>query len=318
MAERFASLADQFHLIAGQNARQVAELIRRHEIDIVVDLAGHTAHNRLQVFALRPAPVQVTYLGYPNTTGMSQVDFRLTDGVADPPGEADALHAETLFRLEHTAWCYQPVPEAGEIAPLPALANGYITFGSFNALGKVNPWLIALWSRVLKAVPNARLIVKAPGLRSESTRQRTRDAFAAIDIDPSRVEPIGSFVDPREHFAAYGSVDIGLDTFPYHGTTTTCEAMWMGVPVVTLAGNVHVSRVGVSLLTAVGLTDLIAADADQYVEIAKRTAANIDQLSRLRSTLRDRMRISSLMDAPGFTRRMEDAYRRMWNLRVGA
>ena len=318
LAERIRSLVDAFHVTAGQNQQQVAELIRQHGIDVLVDLSGHTAHNRLQVFAQRPAAVQVTYLGYPNTTGLSQIDYRLSDALADPPGEADTLHTEKLFRLPRTAWCYQPAPEAGDVSPLPARGAGHVTFGSFNALGKVNPWLIELWSRVLHAVPRSRLILKAPGLRSEPTRERIRGAFAARGIDPDRVEPIGTFVDQRDHFAAYGRIDIGLDTFPYHGTTTTCEAMWMGVPVITLAGNVHVSRVGVSLLNVVGLGELVARDADEYVRHASQLAGDLDRIATLRSSLRQRMRASPLMDAAGFTRRLEEAYRQMVRGAVGA
>lgn len=290
---------------------QVAETIRADGIHILVDLAGHTADNRLPLFARLPAPVQVSYLGYPNTTGLPQMDYRLTDATADPPGQ-EAFHSERLLRLPRGFLCYRPPEYAPAVGPLPALEMRHITFGSFNAMAKINEQVVALWAQILAAVAHSRLLIKNHSLRDAATRERYVALFEKQGIAADRLEFVGWLDRPAEHLALYHRLDIALDTFPYHGTTTTCEALWMGVPVVTLAGNRHAGRVGVSLLTQLGLTELIAATPQEYVRLAVALAGDTERLARLRAGLRERMRHSPLLDAQSFTRDLEAAYREMW------
>jgi protein O-GlcNAc transferase len=314
---RLRSYADVWREIAGRSDADVAAQVTADGIDILVDLAGHTAANRLPVFARRPAPVQVSWLGYPNTTGLSGMGYRITDAFADPPGR-DAFYSEKLIRLDGCFLCYQPPGDAPPVAPLPAETNGFITFGSFNNLSKMQPGVVALWSQVLHAVPGARLLVKNPSLTDPPTRQRIAAMFAQHGIWADRLELRGHTPTPQEHLAFYGRVDIAIDTFPYNGTTTTCEALWMGVPVVTLAGAVHAGRVGLSLLTAAGLPELIAATPTEYVARAAALAGDRVALSRLHAGLRERVRQSKLCDAAGFTRAMESALRLIWRGWCGA
>jgi predicted O-linked N-acetylglucosamine transferase (SPINDLY family) len=291
---------------------QAAELIRGDEIDILVDLAGHTNGNRLMVFARKPAPVQVTYLGYPGTTGLSAMDYRITDALADPPGMTEAHHSEQLIRLPGCAWCYGPDTEALP-GPSPAALRGHVTFGSFNNLAKVNDRMLRVWARILESVPGSRLLLKSAGFLSMDARKRTREALiSGTNISEERLDIRGPEDSHQTHLELYREMDIALDTFPYHGTTTTCEALWMGVPVVTLAGQSHVSRVGVSLLTNIGLPELVAESEDEYVRIAVELARDVEQLVNYRSNLRDKMLGSQLLDAPSFAREIEGAFRQMW------
>jgi predicted O-linked N-acetylglucosamine transferase (SPINDLY family) len=308
---RLRQHADVWTDIAHVKDDRVAEIIRGHQIDILVDLAGHTARNRMPVFALRPAPVQVTYLGYPDTTGQSAIAWRITDAIADPPGMTEAFHTETLLRLPRTFLCYRPFPDAPAVGPLPADQRDHITFASFNALPKVTPRVVELWSRVLAAVPGSRLLIKAAGLDA-SPRDRLREQFRAHGIADDRVEMVGRIPDLAEHFGLYNRVDIALDTFPYHGTTTTCEALWMGVPVVTVVGQIHMARVGLSLLSQVRLDELATPDAEQYVATAAALAADRARLRDLRAGLRERFKASPLLDGAGVTRELESAYRDIW------
>jgi predicted O-linked N-acetylglucosamine transferase (SPINDLY family) len=279
-------------------------------VDILVDLAGHTQFGRLGVFARRPAPVQMTWLGYPDTTGLASIDYRVTDGIADPPC-ADVRHTERLVRLPPPFLVYQPPVDAPAVAARDEAAD--VVFCSFNTLQKVNDAVIALWSRVIKAVPGSRMLIKGGRLLDEpEAAQRLRNAFAAQGIDAARVELYGWIENRAEHLALYGRADVALDTFPYHGTTTTCEAMWMGVPVVTLAGEAHMSRVGASLLTAVGLGELVAGTADEFVDIAVSLARDATRRRAQRAALRPRMAASKLLDHAGFTRNLEAAMRTAW------
>ena len=309
---RFRGSVAHWRQITGKSDPQVAEMIRGDAIDVLVDLAGHSAGNRLLVFARKPAPVQVTYLGYPDTTGMAAMDFRLTDAHADPAGMTEHLHREDLVRLPDTAWCYQPAAEAPLVGELPALHTGRVTFGCFNAMAKITGEMLALWARLLEQVPDSRMLLKNAALGEPSVRERVRGAFEKAGIGPERVGLLVRTRTVAEHLGAYGAVDLALDTHPYHGTATTCEALWMGVPVVTLAGRTHVSRVGVSLLESAGLPELIAADAEAYLEIAANLAGDIPRLSALRATLRERLRGSRLTDGVRFARNVEEAYRQMW------
>lgn len=308
---RLQNLADRWKSIMGLTGAQVAEMIRTDGIDILVDLAGHTGNNALKVFSYKPASVQVTWLGYPDTTGLSTIDYRLTDALCDPPGN-EAFHTETLVRLPGCFLCYQPLTDAPEVAPLPAVGKGYVTFGSFNHLPKMNAKVIALWAKLLAAVPQARLLIKNKSLTDAATAERYYGSFAVHGIGRERVELTGFTATQAEHMELYRRVDIALDTFPYSGATTTCEALWMGVPVVTLAGVRHSGRVGVSLLNAVGLNDWIAGTPEHYVAIAVQMAADIPRLADLRAGLRQRMAASPLCDGKAFTRKVEAAYRQMW------
>jgi len=308
VTQRLRAHTDAWRSLVGLTDTQAAELIRQDRIDILVDLGGHTGGNRLLVFAHKPAPVQVTYLGYPNTTGLSTMDYRLTDAYADPPGQTELYHSEQLFRLSPCAWCFPPL----ESPPVTVRQEGPITFGCFNNFAKVTQPMLKLWGRVLWAVPESRLLLKSLALGCLSVRQKVQQQFAAWGIDCRRLDLHGQEDGYDRHLALYGRMDIALDTFPYHGTTTTCEAIWMGVPVVSLAGSSHVSRVGVSLLNNIGLPELVADSEEQYLQIAVNLANDLPRLQQLRSTLRPRMQASPLMDAPRFARNIEAAYRQMW------
>jgi protein O-GlcNAc transferase len=310
--QRLQASADGWREIHTLKDGEVADLIRQDRIDILVDLSGHTKNNRLPVFAQKPAPIQATYIGYPNTTGIGTIDYRIVDAKTDPMGQTEHLHTEELIRLPDSFLCYQPLAEAPEIAPPPVLHSQQITFGSFNKLAKVSPESIAYWSEILKAVPHSRLLIKAKPLVDPDTRDYIYQQFYHHEIRPERLELLGWLPDPSQHLDIYNRVDIALDTFPYNGTTTTCEAMWMGVPVVTLGGKTHVSRVGLSLLSSVGLGELIATSPQEYIQTAIDLADNLERLQQLRSTLRDRMQKSPLTNGKLITRSLEDAYRQIW------
>jgi len=310
---RYRELSDGWCSTVGMTDAALAARIREDGIDILVDLAGHTANNRLLVFAERPAPLQVNWLGYPNTTGLSAMDYRLTDAIADPVSGAETSHSETLVRLPNGFLCFTPAADAPEIGEAHALTAGHVTFGSFNNLAKVTPDVVATWARVLDGVPNSRLVVKSKPLADEATRERYFELFDAQGIDAERVELIPWIASKSGHLGAYSRIDIGLDPFPYNGTTTTCEALWMGVPVITLSGDRHAGRVGACILTRVGLAELVAETTASYVEKAVALAGDPDRLSALRKGLRDRLERSPLCDAPRFTRDIEAAYREMWH-----
>jgi protein O-GlcNAc transferase len=309
---RFQKMAAHWRDSEKWSNPQLVETIRQDRIDILVDLSGHGSGSRLVAFACKPAPIQVTYLGYPNTTGLSTMDYRFTDATADPPGQTDAFYTEKLVRFAHTFLCYTPPTDAPQISPLSGDTTP-ITFGSFNALAKITPSMLATWSRILQAIPNSRMIIKShSGLNDAGPRQRLLDIFASCGIDPARINLHAHLLSPADHLELYHQIHIALDTFPYHGTATTCEALWMGVPVITLAGTTHVSRVGASLLSNLGLPELIANGPDQYVKIAADLANDRARLTELRRTLRDRMADSLLTDGPLFAREVESNYRRMW------
>lgn len=306
---RFRTVCTDWCELAALSDDAAAERIRADRIDVLVDLSGHTGGNRLGVFARSPAPVQVSYLGYPGSTGLSRIDARLSDARADPPS-ADG--ADRVVRLPGGAWCYAPPAAVAPRPAAPAAANGHPTFGSFNHLGKATPTSLALWSRVLTAQPTARLLLKNRAFRDASTATRVRAEFAARGVAADRIDCIADMPSSTEHLRAYDHVDVALDAFPYHGTTTTCDALWMGVPVVTLTGDRHASRVGASLLAAVGLSSLVASSPDDYVDKAVAVASDVDRLSRWRQELRARMAASPLTDAQRLAREVESAYRGLW------
>jgi protein O-GlcNAc transferase len=304
-------LAHHWRNIANLTDHQVEAMVRADGIDILVDLAGHTCGGRLRLFALKPAPVQVNWLGYPDTTGLDMMDYRFTDELADPAG-SDQFYAESLVRLPGCFTCYKPLADAPEVASLPALKNGYVTFGSFNNLPKMNAKVVALWAEVLEAVPNSRLFIKSPPLTDLATRERYYELFGQVGINRERLELIGHTATQSDHMDLYKCLDIGLDTFPYNGTTTTCEALWMGVPLVTLEGTRHAGRVGVSLLNAVGMPDFIAKNTSDYVALAANLSSDLPKLAKLRAELRGCLTVSQLCNGKSFASKVEDAYRQMW------
>ena len=307
VTERLAGYADHWRQTTALSDEQLAQQVRDDRIDLLVDLNQHMANNRMGVFARKPAPVQAAYLGYAATTGLPAMDYRLTDVHMDPSGTA-APGPEQLIHLPDCYWCYPGAPGAPSITPLPADSNGHITFGSMNSFNKVNPAVIAAWAAILRAVPTSRLRLMIEGGRPGN--EHVLEAFAAHGIPPERIDLLR-----RESYdaylAAYNGIDIGLDPFPYNGGVTSLDAMWMGVPIVTLAGRRSVGRAGVSLLMNLGLPEFIAATPEQYVLIAGSLSSDLRRLRELRSTLRERMRNSPIMDAPRFARNVEDAYRRM-------
>ena len=321
---RFRRYCDHWRNVDKLADDRVADLIREDGIDILVDLAGHTGRNRLPVFARKPAPVQVTWLGHPNTTGMKAMDYRITDAFAEPEGMTEHLNAETLWRLPEIFCCYTPCaskPErlgSAELEPkpTPALDKGYVTFGSFNNIAKLSPPVVALWARVLHAVPGSRLMLEAHMLDKPLMQDQIRSRFAAHGIGPERL-----ILLPRkqeQQYVLYHEIDIALDPFPCVGGATSFDSLWMGVPLVTLAGRSFVSRMGVSLLSNLGLDELVAADEDAYVEIAAALAHDLERLKGIRQGMRKRMEASPLMDAERFARHMEAAYREMWRRWCGA
>ncbi|HTW93549.1 MAG TPA: tetratricopeptide repeat protein [Tepidisphaeraceae bacterium] len=305
---QFRACCDEWRPLLGVPDAAAAQVIRNDRIDILVDLTGHTSNGRLPLLMAKPAPVQVSYLGYPNTTGLETMDWRLTDALADPPG-SEAFYTEKLYRLPRTAWCFAPL--SGQ-PPVEPIQRPGITFGSFNDMAKMNQPLLRLWSRVLGAVPGSRLMIKNRATNSPVVCDQFRARAAEFGIPADRLDLIPPVAAPEQHLRAYGQVDIALDTFPYHGATTTCESLWMGVPVVTLAGSAHVSRVGVSLLSSVGLADLIAGDESAYVSIAAALAADAGRRRDLRMSLRDRLQGSALMNGGSLAREVEAAYQKMW------
>jgi protein O-GlcNAc transferase len=309
--ERLRSSAAHWREIAPLDDESVAELIRSDEIDILVDLSGHTRYNRLLVFARKPAPVQATWLGYMNTTGLDTIDYRITDARASPEGLLDALHSERLVRLPDSQWCYRPPPGCPEATIPPAIREGKpVTFGAFSSLAKIGPRVIALWCKLLERLPDARLLIVGLGL--ESIQEEYLSRFTARGIAPGRIE-LRAFQSFLDYLAVHADADVILDTFPYTGGTTTCHAMWMGVPVVSLAGESAPSRGGASLLGTIGLEELVADTPEQYLDKACSLAGDLGRLSTLREGMRARMSASPLMDTARFTRHLEQAYRSMWH-----
>ena len=312
LTHKIKMLCDHWRPIVGRSDHAIADQVRQDGIDILVDLAGHTAENRLPVFAHKPAPVQITWLGYPGTTGMPVIDYRITDDIADPPGEADEYHSETLIRLPLGFLCYGPPVDAPDVSGLPARKNGLITFGSFNNLPKVNPEVVALWSRLLDQVTDSRLLLKSKQFTDKYVRQQFLDLFFAGGIGAERLTLLPRAATTAAHLALYHQVDIALDPFPYNGTTTTCEALWMGVPVITLRGERHAGRVGASLLNKIGLGEMVAENQDQYVGIGIELAEDMNALENLRAGLRSHMQSSALCDGRAFARTMEYAFQKAW------
>ncbi len=309
LTERVRAQAGGFTEIQAMPDAMVDQRIRADRIDLAVDLTGHTGLNRLGVLARRPAPVQATYMGYAATTGLGAIDYRLVDAFTDPSPEADALATEELVRLDPCFLCYTPPPHAPEVSERSPDAP--ITFASFNTFAKITDEALAAWADIVRAVPGSSLLVKNAGLKDPWLGERFRARFEKLGGDPTRLETMGETPTAAEHMGLYGRVDIGLDTFPYNGTTTTLEAAWMGVPVVTVAGDAHVSRVGVSLLTNLGLGELVGDGVDGYVRAAVSLAKDTDRRRSLREELRERVR-TRLCDFASFVPKLEAAYLEMW------
>lgn len=295
--------------IAGVDDARAAQLIHDDAIDILVDLSGHTRGHRLGVFARKPAPVQIGYLGYLNTSGMAAMDYRITDASADPPGASDRLHRETLLRLPQTQWCYQPPQDAPDPGPPPAQRKGYITFGSFNHVAKLNDRVLKLWAELLRRLPSAHLQLMA--LPDEETAGRIRAVLEQHGVEAARISTLPRLAR-AQYWQMFGEVDIALDPFPYTGGATTCDSLWMGLPVVSLAGSFGFERSGATVLVNAGLAELVAADERQYLEIAQRLASSVPALAGLRGGMRERLVRSPLLDAPRFVAALERLYREAW------
>jgi protein O-GlcNAc transferase len=306
---RIKSKADAWRDAARLDDASLAARISQDKIDLLIELSGHTRGHRLGVLARRPAPVQATAIGYPNTTGVAAIDYRIVDAATDPPG-AESLATERLARVPGCFLCYRPPEKRPEVTPPPSSVAGHITFGSLNALPKFTPTVIGMWTRVVLETPGSRLLLKNKQLADPRAQERWRGLFEAAGLPVHRLEMIG-YSPPHEHMAFYARVDIGLDTYPYHGTTTTCEALWMGVPTVTLCGKVHAARVGASLLGVIGLGELVARTPDEFVRTATRLAQDPARLASLRAGMRDRMTGTPLCDPTAYARRIADVYERM-------
>jgi len=308
--QRISRLADVWRHMPAANADVLAQRIREDGIDILVDLEGHTKLNHLATFAHRAAPVQMTWLGYPDTTGLEAIDYRITDAIADRPPLADTRHSERLLRVGPPFLCYRPPDDSPPVAPRHV--EGPVVFGSCNVLQKVNPPLITLWAQILKAVPGSRLLLKSRLLQNGDVVDRVLHHFGAEGVGPERLELRGWTSHRVDHLSTYDEIDIALDTYPYNGTTTTCEALWMGVPVITLAGDVHMSRVGASLLSAAGLEDLVTSRAEDYVQTAAALARDSVRRHALRRTMRERLQASPLLDRARFVEGLEAGLRLAW------
>ena len=315
ITERLKGLADHWRVTVGLSDELVAAQIAEDDIDILVDLAGHTAGNRLPVFARKPAPVQVTWLGYPYKTGLSAIDYRLVDSITDPDDDVPPVGSEKLVRLQSPFVCYGPPVNAPQPGRPPNFDGGPITFGSFNNPAKLSDATVAAWAILLERLPQSRLLLKGLPFADAATRRLYQARFGDHGVAAERIELLGKVSDASQHLALYRELDVALDPFPYNGVTTTCEALWMGVPVVTLLGTRHSGRVGATLLTSVGLEDLIASDLESYVTIAAEIASDLVRRTELRKSLRPRMASSVLCDASRFARNVEAAYFHMCRLR---
>ena len=308
MTERLRKSADEWRDVRALSDAELAERVRHDGIDILVDLAMHTANNRLPAFARKPAPIQVAWLGYPGSTGLPAMDYRFTDALLEPEGSPSSASAETPVRLPGSWCCFEPIDEYPEPGALPALRAGHVTFGSLNNFCKVNEAVLRVWVAVLRAVEGSRLLLRCP---AGTTQTRLRQWFETQGIAAHRLDLLPRIATRAEFRQLFQRIDVALDPFPYNGATTTCEALWMGIPVVSLAGRTAVSRAGLSLLTNVGLPEWVASSEDDYIRIATQQAQDLPRLAELRATLRPRMQASPLMDAPRFARNIETAYRTM-------
>jgi predicted O-linked N-acetylglucosamine transferase (SPINDLY family) len=314
LTEKLKMLSTSWRNIYRRSDQDLTKQVREDGVDILIDLTGHTTYNRLLAFARKPAPVQATWIGYLNGTGMRAVDYLICDRVTVPDDEAAGLYVETPLRMPDCLSCYTPPPGAPPVAPTPALKTGYPTFGCFNQISKVTDEVIAVWSEILKRIPDARFVMRTKALKDAETRARIHAAFAGQGIDTARVDllPPGSQL---EMLHSYSLMDIALDPFPTAGGTTTCETILMGVPVVSYAGDRFSCRISASYLTSVNLEGLIAKDIPPYIDLAQRAVKDIPRLARVRAGLRGRMTASPLTNATRFAESFADALNTMWRYR---
>ncbi len=308
MTSRLQARADVWRDIAGQTDEQVAHLVRQDRIDILVDLTMHMANNRLLVLARKPAPVQVSWLAYPGTTGVAAIDYRLTDPYLDPANLDGSYYSEKSVWLPDSFWCYDPLTSEPALNPLPALKNGYLTFGCLNNFCKLNSQTLKLWAKALQATGSSRLVLLAP---DGEYRGNILGMLAQEGIAADRITFVAKQSRPR-YLELYHEIDLGLDTLPYNGHTTSLDAAWMGVPVLTLVGQTVVGRAGVSLLSNLGMPEFIAQTPEQFVRCADQWSGDLQRLSQVRSSLRRRLEESPLMDGPRFARNVEAAYQAIW------
>jgi predicted O-linked N-acetylglucosamine transferase (SPINDLY family) len=307
VTDRLKAVADHWQPCAGMSDDELAQRIQADGIDILVDLSGHTAHNRLLTFARKPAPIQITYLGYPGGSGLSAMDYRLTDRYTES-GD-DQYYTEKLLRLPGSVWCYRPADNMPDVTPLPALANGCLTFGSFNNCNKIGDACIPLWAALLRSLPTARLLM-ATVPKGEMRLRLTRQ-FEEFGVASERLAFYGKL--PAQEFQRkLQEVDITLDPFPVNGATTTCESLWLGVPVLTLVGGRFLSRAGLSILSAAGLAEFAAATQEEYIQVATKFANDLPRLAEIRAGMRERLKGTPLLDQQGFTRNLEGIYREVW------
>ena len=304
--------AFQFRAVAGMNDADLMKQIAGDRIDLLVELNGLSRGNRLKMLAQRVAPVQLTWLGYPNTTGLESMDYRIVDAITDPEDQPENLCSEKLIRMPGVFSVYQPPPDLPPVGSLPLRKNGFITFGSFNNLPKINAAVLNAWAAILKGLPESRILIKSTMLQYQNPVRRLLRDLLERGVTEDRIDLVGHSRDKAMHLDYYNQVDICLDTFPYNGTTTTCDSLIMGVPVIALTGEDHRSRVGASQLRAVGLDVLLASNENEYVENAVNLALDPDRLQSLRVNLRERMKSSPLMDAVTFTQELEENYQKAW------
>jgi protein O-GlcNAc transferase len=307
---RLQAAATQWRDVIGTSDERLTGQIREDRIDILFDLSGHTARNRLLVFARRPAPIQITWIGYEGTTGLATMDYLLADRYMVPE-ESEPFYRERVLRMSDGYLCYDPPAAAPPVGPLPALKNGYLTFGSFNNPAKITPEVVVVWAEILRRAPTARLVLKYRGLGDPSVERRYRDLFAAHDVEAQRLE----FLPPSvyaEYLATYQQVDVALDPFPFSGSATTCDALWMGVPVITCPGETFASRHSLSHLSNVGLTETIARNLDEYVDLAVALAGDLPRLAAIRARLREQMAASPLCDSQRFAKNFTALLREVW------
>jgi protein O-GlcNAc transferase len=314
MTQRLRARTHEWHEVGALDDAALDAFIRDLRVDVLIELAGHSGGNRLTALARKPAPLIVSAIGYPNSTGLDAIDYRLCDAITDPPGSEQMI--ERPLRVAPCFLCYSPPRDAPEPALAPAEAP--LTFGSFNALSKMSDATAQLWSRVLAALPSARLLLKAKALADPAAQSALLDRLHRHGIAPERITLAPATVTVAEHLALYRQMHVALDTIPYHGTTTTCEALWMGVPVVSLRGDCQATRVGASLLSAAGLPEWIAADADAFVAICVQLANDPKRLTDLRRALRAQLTASPLCDAPGYAARFFAALHAAWRQRCSA
>lgn len=299
--------------IYGKSDDYVYNLIKKDKIDILVDLSGHTAGNRLNVFRKKPSFKQISWIGYPFTTGLKTIDYKFTDNIADPIGKTEVIHTEKLYRISDCFLCYKNENEVHINSKKPFENNKYITFGSFNNILKISKKQLNIWINILKLVPNSHLVLKSIQYSSDDVLKNVYTIFKKNNIDLSRIKLLPMIPSVHGHLAMYNLIDISLDTSPFNGATTTFESLWMGVPVVSLTGNKHLSRVGTTILKNLNLNELIAKDNDTYINKIIALSKNIDQLKYYQSNLRDKLKKSVLCDGKGFTKKIEEAFINIFN-----